>query len=128
VAALDGGYVRNWDGRKSNFELIASRSGCFNGQLRFRGNWPFSMELKMCALTLILQHVGRYFDPTTRQSWFDAFQTPGCPNSRLMVKWIDPDSQPIELGQRDTRQVRSARKSISWSALRRRDIAIFIAP
>jgi len=26
VAALDGGYVRNWDDRKSNFELIVGRS------------------------------------------------------------------------------------------------------
>jgi hypothetical protein len=26
VAALDGGYVRNWDDRKSNFELIIGRS------------------------------------------------------------------------------------------------------
>ena len=26
VAALDGGYVHNWDGRKSNFELIVGRS------------------------------------------------------------------------------------------------------
>jgi len=26
VAALDGGYVRNWDDRKNNFELIVGRS------------------------------------------------------------------------------------------------------
>lgn len=26
VAALDGGYIRNWDDRKSNFELIVGRS------------------------------------------------------------------------------------------------------
>jgi hypothetical protein len=34
---------------------------------------PFSPGRKICTLTLILQHIGRYFDPYLRQSYSDPF-------------------------------------------------------